>query len=267
VSCGSAPANWSGVDVQISCTATDGGVGTTQAPFTLSTHVASGTATANASTDTLSVCDRLGNCTTAGPITGIKVDKVAPTITLTAPTNGAVYSAGQTVLANYSCADADSGIAAVNGCVGTVASGSAIDTSPGTHTFTVTATDAVGNITMRTVTYTTSYRICYLYDTTTPQSRTGTVVIKVQLCDAAGNNLSTPQITLTAVYEDTPGQLPSPNFQGKSNYGYDFRFSSGQYLYNLDPTTPPALGAGSHALYFVVKGTTAPIYVAPFVLK
>jgi hypothetical protein len=61
--------------------------------------------------------------------------------------------------------------------------------------------------------------------------------------------------------------LPSPNFQGSSNLGYAFRFTGGSYTYNLDPTQPPALGAGAHTLYFVVTGTTSPVYAAPFTLR
>jgi hypothetical protein len=112
-----------------------------------------------------------------------------------------------------------------------------------------------------------TYRICLGYDPLKGQPRTGTVPIKVGLCDAAGNNLSSASITLVAVYQDVVGQLPSPNFQGGSNTGYEFRFGSGAYIYNLDPNQPPALGVGAHTLYFVVKGTSAPVYAAPFTLK
>ena len=53
--------------------------------------------------------------------------------------------------ADYDCTDADSGIAS---CVGTVADGALFDrSSPGTKTFTVTATDNAGNTTTKTVTY------------------------------------------------------------------------------------------------------------------
>ncbi|MCW3001020.1 MAG: putative glycine rich protein, partial [Conexibacter sp.] len=80
-------------------------------------------------------------------------DVVPPAVIVTAPADGAVYDAGTTVSAAFSCADdaAGDGIAA---CDGSAAAGAPIDTTPGPHRFTVTATDAAGNPTTRTVTYT-----------------------------------------------------------------------------------------------------------------
>ena len=109
----------------------------------LTTNVTAGNQTANASTNSRLVCDKLGHCVTAGPITGIMIDKIPPIASITTPANGASYAIGQTVLASYSCTDpvGGSGIAATNGCVGTVVSGAAIDTSAGAHSFSVTARD------------------------------------------------------------------------------------------------------------------------------
>ena len=56
------------------------------------------------------------------------------------------YGAHANVIATYTCPGAVS-------CVGTVPSGSPIDTSPGQHTFLVTATDADGNVTTLQRTY------------------------------------------------------------------------------------------------------------------
>jgi hypothetical protein len=82
----------------------------------------------------------------------VPIDTTAPTILFTTPVNGAVFLEGDRILADYSCADAGSGIAA-GGCVGTVADGAPIDTTVGSHTFKVTATDVVGKKTTATVTY------------------------------------------------------------------------------------------------------------------
>jgi hypothetical protein len=90
-------------------------------------------------------------------------DTTPPAITIATPADGATYAAGQIVNADYSCPDA--GVALIttfaNGslddflalfadhdinlgqptCAGPVSAGSPIPTSPGPHTFTVTASD------------------------------------------------------------------------------------------------------------------------------
>jgi hypothetical protein len=77
-----------------------------------------------------------------------------PTATITAPVDGASYTAGTTVKAAYTCADpAGPGITS---CTGTVPNGHPIDTTkPGKFTFTVTATSADG----ATATVSSSYTV------------------------------------------------------------------------------------------------------------
>jgi hypothetical protein len=77
-------------------------------------------------------------------------DTVNPTVALRAPADGAAFTVGDVVAADYSCADD----AAVASCAGTVANGAPIDTSSaGTKSFTVEATDAAGNKATTTVSY------------------------------------------------------------------------------------------------------------------
>lgn len=72
-------------------------------------------------------------------------DQTSPQITLTTPPDGAQYTIGQQVNADYSCQD-EVGGSGVASCSGDVASGQPIDTSTaGSHTFTVNATDNAGN--------------------------------------------------------------------------------------------------------------------------
>jgi hypothetical protein len=82
----------------------------------------------------------------------VTIDGTAPTIRFTTPVNGAVFLAGDRILADYSCVDGGSGIVA-GGCVGDVAVGQPISTTEGSHTFKVTATDAAGHVTKAQVTY------------------------------------------------------------------------------------------------------------------
>jgi hypothetical protein len=79
-------------------------------------------------------------------------DLTPPTVTITAPANGAVYTTGQVVLADYDCTD-EAGGSGIATCDGPVADGDPIDTSLGTHTFTVAATDVAGNPGAATSTY------------------------------------------------------------------------------------------------------------------
>ena len=83
IGCGTADDDWHKADVNIWCEASDDGSGLADsgdARFSLSTTVEEDTETGNASTGTREVCDAAGNCATAGPITGIKVDKKAPAV-------------------------------------------------------------------------------------------------------------------------------------------------------------------------------------------
>ena len=87
--CGSASASWLGTDASIACAPTDSGgsglASTTPASFNLVTNVSDGNENANASTNSRSISDAAGNTATAGPISGNKVDKKAPSFLCDAP--------------------------------------------------------------------------------------------------------------------------------------------------------------------------------------
>jgi hypothetical protein len=71
------------------------------------------------------------------------LDVTAPTIAIAAPLDGATFTQGRPIAADYTCTDAVPGVA---DCVGSVPAGALIDTAaPGPHTFTVTAHDGAGN--------------------------------------------------------------------------------------------------------------------------
>lgn len=153
ISCGSANGAWHASNVSITCTASDSQSGLANpadASFPLSTSVAAGTENANAFTATRTVCDNAGNCATAGPIGGNKIDRLAPAISINGPV-ATTYQFLSSQIASYVCADSGSG---VTSCNGSTPSGSAIDTTTvGVHTFTVGANDAVGNLSIATVQY------------------------------------------------------------------------------------------------------------------
>jgi len=159
VVCASPDAAWHAGNLTFACTASDAGSGlanSLDASFSLVTSVAAGDEDANASTNSRIVCDVAGNCTTA-VISGNKIDRKAPGITLTTPANGAIYQLNQTVNAAYGCPDSGSGLGS---CIGTVANLGAVDTtSLGSKTFVVNATDAVGNTSSTTVNYEVRYTL------------------------------------------------------------------------------------------------------------
>jgi YVTN family beta-propeller protein len=87
----------------------------------------------------------------------ISVDLTAPTVTITTPLQGDVYTMGQVVLADYACAD-EAGGSGLASCVGDAPDGSAIDTgSVGPKTFTVNAADNAGNPASDTNAYSVVY--------------------------------------------------------------------------------------------------------------
>jgi Bacterial Ig-like domain (group 3) len=94
--------------------------------------------------------DNAGNQTTANcPYTVA----APPSVAITTPANGGLYAQGQVVKAAFSCSAYPG--ASVTACTGPVANGAAIDTqAPGSHSFTVSATDNLGSHSTQSVSYT-----------------------------------------------------------------------------------------------------------------
>ena len=73
---------------------------------------------------TRQVCDRAGNCATAGPIAGHRVDMKAPSIAIASPAARA-YLLNEAATVAYTCADGGS----IATCTGTAANGATLNTS------------------------------------------------------------------------------------------------------------------------------------------
>lgn len=259
ISCAAAPAGWQSMNVSIACTASDSGSGLANAAdstFTLSTNVADGVATTSAATGSRSVCDVRGNCATAGPISGIMIDRKPPSISISAPSG--IYTINQTVAVSVNCSDAGSGLATCNGSAFSTA-------TPGAFSFTVTATDLAGNSATSTSDYTVAYGICPQYDSAKAVKSGSTIPIKVRLCDAGSINLSS---SATAVHALSVVQLSSNattdvQDPGNANPDNDFRFVGDAYMFNLKTT---ALTTGTYALRFTASGDPA-VHSATFQVR
>ncbi len=269
ITCASPDTAWHATDVSIACTANDSGSGlanSSDANFTLSTSVGAGTETSTTHTGTRTVCDVAGNCAVGGPIGPIKVDKKGPSVTITAPANGSVYVLNQSVIVDFSCSDGGSGLST---CMGTVASGGTLVTSSaGSKSFTVNASDMVGNTTSGSVSYSVTYNICLLYDPTKAKKSGSTYPIQIQLCDATSHNVSASGIIVHAVSvtmasTSAPGVLDDAG--NSNNPDFDFRYDSGLggYIFNLKTT---GNSTGTYNLNFTA-GSDPLVHSTPFQIK
>jgi DNA-binding winged helix-turn-helix (wHTH) protein len=113
-------------------------------------------------------------------------------------------------------------------------------------------------------------QVCLLYDPLKAAQRGSTIPIKLQLCDASGNDLSSSAITLhatgvTQVANSVTGPIQTV---GSANPDDDFRFdstlgSAGGYILNLSTR---GLATGSYNLNFTMPGDPF-AYAAPFQVK
>ena len=121
------------------------------------------------------------------------IESDAPTVTITTPPDGAVYTQGQPVPAMYSCADEAGGSGLVE-CSGPVASGAMMPmNTPGMNAFTVTAKDAAGNVT--TVTH--MYRVLDATNVNGGVSGTVPATLSLTLGAPAQFGAMTPGVTRT----------------------------------------------------------------------
>ncbi len=263
ITCPAADAKWHSGVVSFTCTASDPGSGlanSAQASITLtSLPVAPGTGNGNDSTNSVQVCDKVGNCGTAGPITGVKIDNSAPTITITNPTNNAVYTLNQPQVATYSCANAVSGMSSCSAVTGTttLASGATLPTNQiGSHTIKVTATANSGQTTTLTYTYVVTYKICNFAGPYVPLG--AAVLFSVTLCSYSGANVGTSSLAITALNVDGT-KAPKPVFGNTflwvpvlKVYAYAMLsagLTKGSHVLNVSVTGDPV----THALSFTLK--------------
>ncbi len=149
--CDSAPSAWSSTDVSIRCQPTDAVSGLADpadGDFNLSTSVADGTETSNASTDSRVVSDAAGHTVTAGPIAGSKVDKKAPALVSDGATSGTVGDNGwytSAVTNGFTATDGGSGFAPSGALTHSFNQSSGTNEGAAFVIFSGAVSDAVGN--------------------------------------------------------------------------------------------------------------------------
>jgi len=100
-----------------------------------------------------------------------------------------------------------------------------------------------------TATLSVSFNICVLYDQGKAVKSGATYPIKLQLCDVNGNNVSSVDIVVHAVnvQQVSTSAYGDVISSGNANADNNFRFDSGQYIFNLKTT---GLSTGTYKLYF-----------------
>jgi hypothetical protein len=196
----SSPTGWQADNFTFNCTASDSGgsnlTSGSPATFQLSTTVAAGDETASASTGSQPLSDVADNSVTAGPFTGIKVDRKAPELSTTCPAGGPYQlGSGTKTVGPIGYSENGSGLDSTNSAL----SGQVDTSTVGEKSVTFTAKDQVGNVaTPKTCKYNVNYVFSgFLQPINMTAHQTGTdvstfkagstVPVKFKLTDANGN--------------------------------------------------------------------------------
>ena len=178
-------------------------------------------------------------------------DTTPPSITISSPADGAVFSVGQVVLADYACAD-DGGGSGIASCDGPVADGAPIDTSLGTHTFIVNASDVAGNGAGAS----TSYVVAAPPDTTPPS-----VTIT---SPADGAVFSVGQVVLADyACADDVGGSGIASCDGPVADGAPIDTSLGTHTFIVNASDVAGNGAGASTSYVVLGDLGGQLRPAP----
>ena len=217
-----------------------------------------------------------GNYNPASKTVHIDVAKATPAINWDTPaaiTFGVALSAAQ--LNATAAHPADSGPLAGQALPGTFtynpAAGVVLPVGNNTLSVVFTPADSANYTTAtKSVTQRVNYAVCALYDQTKAHKSGSIVPVKLKLCDASGNNLSSSGIVVRAVGT----RLLSPNAwgpaedAGQANPDMNFRFTmfdpaTPGYIYNLKTT---GMATGTYELGFTAGGDPA-VYTVQFQVR
>ncbi|HEU4797084.1 MAG TPA: hypothetical protein VFT02_15730, partial [Pyrinomonadaceae bacterium] len=116
-----------------------------------------------------------------------------------------------------------------------------------------------------TATLNVTFNICLAYDPTKAVKSGATYPIRIQLCDADGNNVSSADIVLNAVGVTKVSSTIDGDVitAGNANADANFRFDNGTYILNLKTT---GLSTGVYNLSFTA-GTDPVLHTVEFQVK
>jgi YVTN family beta-propeller protein len=217
------------------------------ATFSLRAAGREGAEIADGATDSRTIRDLAGNSVTAGPITGLRIDRKAPALTVRSPADAASFLLNQKVVARFSAKDGGSGLQSTES---TVPSGARLLTGQvGVQSFLLGALDKVGNIARIRRSYTVRYRVRRLDSGSFKIP--GNLAWKLQLQDAAKKNQSASTIPVLALRIEPVAGGPAfplnqpfifnPTLGGKGG-GYELALSFA------------SLPKGAHRLIFTADG-------------
>jgi hypothetical protein len=176
-------------------------------------------------------------------------DTTAPTISIASPGANATYPIGAAVPASYSCAE-EAGGSGLAACQGPATPGSPIDTStPGPHSFTVTARDNAGNTSSQTVSYTVLGAPTATISSPAPGGRyaVGQVVRTAFACTEASGGPGIVTCADSHGGQAAPGQ-PSPS---RNATGVLDTSRAGTHTYTVGAASADGL-SGSTAITYTV---------------
>jgi predicted extracellular nuclease len=194
----------------------------------------------------------------------IGLDLNAPPVVgpITAVPNPAVVNGAVNFSATLTDDDPLAGLAAIwqwgdaTSSAGTISTGMVTGahtySAVGTYTVTLTVTDAHNHTVTSTTEVQVTYGVVALYDQTKANKSGSTIPVKLQLTDAAGNNLSSPSLVVHVT-----GISPAPSGtdfdSGNANPGNNFRYDPvlGGYIFNL---STKGFAPGEYTLSFTVTG-------------
>lgn len=187
-----------------------------------------------------------------------------PEILIEVPRPRAVFTLNQRVTPDFACSDEG----AVQSCTGALIVGGLLVTStPGEHTFTVTATDLAGNVSTKSVTYVVRFAFDGFKPIVNVAKLGNTIPVKWSLRDADGRYVSDLNSVTSITTERIPcSSAPADVIEETTTLGLvALKYDAGSNQFHYSWKTDRSLGTGCHRLHVAFADGT--IRSADFRLK